>query len=58
MRKKDPIGCTKSVIYAKNSNLYMHWVIQFNQKAWLKQNIDLNTKLRAEVKSGFEKDFF
>ena len=36
----------------------VHRVIQFNQKAWLKQYIDMNTKLRTEAKNDFEKDFF
>ena len=36
----------------------VHKVIQFNQKAWLKPYIDMNTKLRAEEKNDFEKDFF
>ena len=33
-------------------------VIQFNQKAWLKPYINMNTKLRTEAKNDFEKDFF
>ena len=33
-------------------------IIQFNQKEWLKQYIDMNTKLRKEAKNDFEKDFF
>ena len=36
----------------------VHGVIQFNEKAWMKLYIDMNTKLRKEAKSEFEKDFF
>ena len=36
----------------------VHRVVQFNQKAWLKPYIDMNTKLRTEAKNDFEKDFF
>ena len=36
----------------------MHSVIQFNQEAWLKPYIYMNTKLRKEAKNDFEKDFF
>ena len=36
----------------------VHRVIRFMQKAWLKPCIDMNTKLRKEAKSEFEKDFF
>ena len=33
-------------------------LIRFNQEAWLKTYIDMNTKLRTEAKNDFEKDFF
>ena len=33
-------------------------VIKFNQKAWLKPYIDMNTKLKQKAKNNFEKDFF
>ena len=36
----------------------MHQVIRFNQKAWLKPYIDLNTELRKKAKNGFENFFF
>ena len=55
------------VVHRKSSNQALnhgliikkvHRVIQFNQKAWLKPYIDMNTKLRTEAKNDFEKDFF
>ena len=36
----------------------MHKVIKFNQEAWLKRYIDMNTKLRKEAKNKFEKYLF
>ena len=36
----------------------VHTVMKFNQEAWLKPYIDMDTKLRTEVKNEFEKDFF
>ena len=36
----------------------VHRVIQFNQKTWLKEYIDMNPKLRKQAKNDFGKDFF
>ena len=36
----------------------VHRVIEFNQKAWLKEYIDVNTELRKKASNDFEKYFF
>ena len=51
----------RSLRQALNHELVLkkvHRVIQFNQEAWLKQYIDMNTELRKQAKNDFEKDFF
>ena len=59
--------CSKLVcnLYDKNncvvhirSLIQVHKVIQFNQEAWLKEYIDMNTELRKQAENDFEKDFF
>ena len=35
----------------------VHRIIQFNQKDWSKQYIDMNTELRKKAKNDFGKDF-
>ena len=35
----------------------VHTVMQFNQEAWLKPYIDMNTELRKQAKNDFEKDW-
>ena len=48
VHRKRFIACLKQV----------HRVIKFNQRAWLKEYIEMNTELRKNAKNDFEKDFF
>jgi len=62
LRKKD-----KYVLHHRNLKQYLemgmnltkiHRGISFDEDAWLKPYIELNTKLRTEASSEFDKDFF
>ena len=51
----------KSLKQALNHGLKLkkiHTIIEFNQEAWLKPYIDMNTELRKVAKNDFKKDFF
>ena len=48
------IQCLKKGLKLKK----IHRGIKFEESAWLKPYIDKNTKLRANAKNNFEKDFF
>ena len=58
--KKDYVIHIRSLKQALNHGLILkkvHRVIQFNQKAWLKPYIDMNTELRKEAKMILKKAF-
>ena len=61
-RRQRKIGCSHKSFKASIKSWFkrknVHRIIQFNQKAWLKPYIEMNTKLRREAKNEFEKDFF
>ena len=57
----------KYVVHIKSLKQALHYglklkkvnrIIEFNQEAWLKPYIDMNTELRKIAKNDFEKDFF
>ena len=59
--KKKYVVHVRSLKQALNYELILkkiHRVIQFNQEAWLKPYIDMNTEPRKKAKNDFEKDFF
>ena len=61
LRKKKYVVHIKSLKQALNHGLKfkkVHRIIKFNQEAWLKPYIDMNTELRKLVKNDFEKNFF
>ena len=59
--KKKYVEHIRSLKQALNHGLKLkkvHRIIEFNQEAWLKPYIDMNTELRKIAKNDFEKDFF
>ena len=59
--KKEYVAHIRALKQALNHGLILkivHRVIQFNQEAWLKPYIEMNSKLRTEAKNDFEKYFF
>ena len=59
--KKSYVVHIRSLKHTLNHGLILkkvHRVIQFNQEAWLKPAIEINTELRKQAKNDFEKDFF
>ena len=57
----------KYVLHYENLKLYerlglnivkIHRAMKFEENAWLKKYIDLNTDLRTRATNEFEKDFF
>ena len=52
------IRALKEALNNRLKSKEVHRVITFNQEAWLKPYIDMNTKLRKEATNYFEKDFF
>ena len=59
--KKKYVVHIRSLKQALNHGLKLkkvHRIIEFNQEAWLKSYIDMNTELRKIAKNDFEKDLF
>ena len=57
--KKKYVAHINTLKQALNHGLKLkkiHRLIEFNQEAWLKPYIDMNTELRKEAKNDFEKD--
>ena len=61
LNKKKYVVYINSLKQALNHGLKLkkiHRVNEFNQKAWLKPYIDMNTELRKVADNDFEKDFY
>lgn len=58
--KKNYVIYIKALKQALNHGLIpekLHRVMEFNQKAWLKPYIDMNTELRAKAKNDLKRTF-
>ena len=61
MYDKNYVVYVRTLKEALNHDLVLkkvHRVIKFNQNAWFKPYIEMNTKLKTEAKNDFEKQFF
>ena len=59
--KENYVGHIRALKQALNHGLKLtklHRIIQFDQEAWLKLYIDMNTDLRKDARNDFEKNFF
>ena len=59
--KKEYVIHIKNLKHELNCGLVLkkvHRVIKFNQKAWLKSFIDMDTELRKNAKKWFQKQYF
>ena len=59
--KKKCVVHIKSLKHALNHGLKLekiHGIIEFNQEAWLKPYIDMNTELKKLARNDFEKELF
>ena len=58
--KTEYVVCIRNLKHALNHRLILkkvHRVTKFNQNAWLKLYVDMNTDVRKKAKSDFEKYF-
>ena len=59
--KKDYVDHIRLLKQALNHGLKIkkiHKILKFNQRAWLKEYIDMNTELRMNAENDFNKDFY
>ena len=59
--EKDYVDHIRLIKQALNHGLKIkkiHKVLKFNQRAWIKEYIDMNTKLRMDAENDLDKDFY